>query len=156
MRAIALAVTIMAPIFAVAAGAHEFKLGPIEIDHPWSRATPKGATVASGYFKIKNTGAASDRLVGGSSEAGSRFEIHEMTMDGGVMRMRPVGKGLEIKPGQTVELKPGSFHVMILGLKKPLQQGNRFKGTLVFEKAGSVDVEYVVEAMGGSSGEHRH
>jgi copper(I)-binding protein len=156
MRAIAFAVAILAPLFAVAASAHEFKLGPIEIDHPWSRATPKGAMVAGGYFKVKNAGAVSDRLVGGSSQAGGRFEIHEMTMEGGVMRMRALRNGLEIKPGQTVELKPGSFHVMILDLKKPLQPGERFKGTLTFEKAGSVDVEYVVEAMGGASGEHRH
>jgi periplasmic copper chaperone A len=155
MRALTFAVAILSSFVAVA-GAHEFKLGAIEIDHPWSRATPKGATVAGGYFKLKNAGPEADRLVGGSSEAGGRFEIHEMTMDGGVMRMRPLANGLEIKPGQTVELKPGSFHVMIIGLKKPLQQGERFKGTLKFEKAGSVDVEYAVEAMGGASGGHQH
>jgi periplasmic copper chaperone A len=156
MRALTFAFAILAPFVAVAVGAHEFKVGPIEIDHPWSRATPKGATVAGGYFKVKNTGTVSDRLVGGSSDAGGRFEVHEMSMDGGVMRMRPLRNGLEIRPGQTVELKPGSFHVMIIDLKKSLQKGERVKGTLVFEKAGSVDVEYAVEAIGGTSGEHRH
>jgi periplasmic copper chaperone A len=155
MRVLTLAFAILSSFVAVA-GAQEFKLGPIEINHPWSRATPKGATVAGGYFTLKNTGTTADRLVGGTSEAGGRFEIHEMTMDGGVMRMRPLANGLEIKPGQTVELKPGAFHVMILGLKRPLQQGERFKGTLKLEKAGSVDVEYVVEALGGTSGGHRH
>ncbi len=87
-----------------------------------------------------------------------------MSMDGGVMKMRLLPKGLEIKPGQTVELKPGSYHLMFSGLKQPFEQGKRVKGTLTFEKAGTVEVEYAVEAIGGSpaadhSGhgtQHRH
>jgi copper(I)-binding protein len=156
MRTIAFALALAATFTTSTLRAHEFKLGTLEIDHPWARATPRGASVAGGYFKIKNSGNAPDRLVGGSSEAGGRFEIHEMTMEGGIMRMRPLRNGLEIKPGMTVELKPGSFHVMILDLKKPLQPGERFKGTLTFEKAGTVPVEYVVEAMGGSGGHQGH
>jgi copper(I)-binding protein len=160
MKAIAFAICFALTLATNSVRAHEFKLGSLEIDHPWSRATPRGAGVAGGYFKIKNGGAAPDRLVGGSSEAGGRFEIHEMKMDGGVMRMRPLRNGIEIKPGETVEFKPGSYHVMFLDLKKPLQQGERFKGTLVFDKAGTVEVEYVVEAMGGpaggSAGHHGH
>jgi periplasmic copper chaperone A len=142
------------------AGAHEYNAGPIEIDHPWARATPRGAKVAGAYFKLINTGTTADRLVGGSSEVGGRFEIHEMTMDNGVMRMRPLRDGLDLKPGESVELKPGSYHAMIFDLKRPLQQGERIKGTLVFEKAGTVEVEYVVVAIGGtsaaSSTQHQH
>ncbi len=81
-----------------------------------------------------------------------KFEIHEMSMDGGVMKMRPLPKGIEIKPGETVELKPGSYHLMFVGLKQPFEKGKRVKGTLQFEKAGTVEVEYVVEAIGGSPG----
>jgi copper(I)-binding protein len=134
-----------------AATAHEYKVGSLEIIHPWSRATPKGASVAAGYMKIANSGAAADRLIGGTSAVASRFEVHEMKMEGGVMKMRPLAGGLEIKPGQTVELGPDApFHIMLVGLKQPLEQGQRVKGTLTFEKAGNVDVEYVVESIGGT------
>ena len=90
-------------------------------------------------MSIVNTGSAPDRLIGGSVAGAGKFEVHEMSMDGGVMKMRPLPKGLEIKPGQTVELKPGSYHVMFVGLKQPFEQGKSVKGTLEFEKAGKVD-----------------
>jgi copper(I)-binding protein len=139
-----------------AAAAHDYKLGALEIKDPWTRATPKGATVAGGYLTIVNTGATTDRLVGGSAAGAVRFEIHEMAMTGGVMRMRPLPKGLEIKPGATVELKPGSFHLMFMGLKVPLEQGKKVKGTLVFEKAGTIEVEYAVEAIAATGKPHGH
>jgi copper(I)-binding protein len=143
---------------ATAASAHEYKAGSLQIQHPWSRATPKGATVAGGYMKIVNTGSTPDRLVGGSTEAAPKFEIHEMSMQGGVMKMRMLPKGLEIKPGQTVELKPGGYHLMFVGISAPLQQGKPVKGTLEFEKAGKIEVEYAVEAIGGApkGGGHNH
>jgi copper(I)-binding protein len=125
-----------------------YKLGTLQISQPWSRATPKGAEVAGAYFKITNTGTAPDRLVGGSSPVAGRFEIHQMSMDNGVMKMRPVQGGLEIKPGESVELKPGSYHVMMLDLKQPLNKGDHVKATLTFEKAGSVDIEYNVVGVG--------
>jgi len=137
-------------LVATAASAHDYKAGSLEIKHPWSRATPKGATVAGGYLKIVNTGTAPDRLVGGSTEVAGKFEIHEMSMDNGVMKMRPMAGGVEIKPGQTVEFKPGSYHLMFVGINKPLEQGKPVKGTLEFEKAGKVEVEYAVEAIGGT------
>ena len=142
---------VLATFIAAPASAEDYKLGPLQIAAPWTRATPKGAPVGGGYMKISNTGTASDRLVEGSSNAAERFEVHAMTMDNGVMRMRPITGGLEIKPGETVELKPGGLHVMFVGLKKPLQQGERVKGTLVFEKAGKIDVEYPVAALGAQS-----
>jgi copper(I)-binding protein len=135
--------------------AHDYAAGSLKIDHPWTRATPKGAAVAGGYLKITNTGAAPDRLVGGTFASAGRFEIHEMKTENGVMTMRGIPGGLEIKPGQTVEFKPGGYHVMFMDLKTPLQQGRSVKGTLVFEKAGTVEVEYAVEAMGGSAPAHR-
>jgi periplasmic copper chaperone A len=133
-----------------AAAAQEFKAGPLEIDQPWSRATPKGAKVAAGYLTIKNTGTEPDRLVGVSSPAAGKSEIHEMSMEKGVMKMRPVPGGVEIKPGETVELKPGSFHIMMTGLKNPIERGKPFKASLTFEKAGPVEVEFTVVAAGAS------
>jgi periplasmic copper chaperone A len=131
-----------------AASAADYKAGSLDISDPWSRATPKGSSVAAGYMTIKNTGSTPDRLVSGSSDVASKFEVHEMKMENGVAKMRPVTGGLEIKPGETVELKPGSLHAMFVGLKKPLSAGDRFKATLVFEKAGTVNVDYDVRAMG--------
>ena len=81
-----------------------------------------------------------------------KFEVHEMSMDNGVMRMRPLKDGLEIKPGETVELKPQGLHAMFVGLKKPVKQGDHIKATLVFEKAGKVDVDFDVTGMGGPAG----
>jgi copper(I)-binding protein len=143
---------------------HDYKFGTLHVVHPWARATPKGASVGGGYMKIINNGSVSDRLVGGSSPVAGRFEIHEMSVDDkGVMRMRLLKDGLEIKPGQTVELKPGSFHVMLVDLKQSLHEKERVKGTLIFEKAGTVEVEYAVVAVGaspggaqGSPGGHNH
>lgn len=141
------------------AAAHDFKVGALVIDHPWSRATPKGASVAGGYMKITNTGTTADRLTGGTTAAAKRFEIHEMKMEGTVMRMRELSGGLEIPPGATVELKPGSYHIMMTSIAKPFTKGDKVKASLSFEKAGNVDIEFAVDAAGGASGgakEHKH
>src|SRR5262245_27838641 len=124
------------------AGAADFSVGPINVGNPWTSATPRGAAVAGAYMTITNTGSAVDRLVGGTFALAGRFEVHSMEVEGGVARMRPVAGGLEIKPGQTVELKPGALHVMLMGLRQQLQAGQEVKGTLMFEKAGKLDIEY--------------
>lgn len=136
--------------------AHDYTIGDLKIEHPWSRATPGGAKVAGGFMKITNTGTTSDRLIGGSAAVSGVFEVHEMKMDGSVMRMRALEKGLEIKPGQTVELKPGGYHVMFIDLKAPLKEGETIKGTLIFERAGTLNVEYKVEARGSSGQGNPH
>jgi len=128
--------------------AETYKVGSIQIEQPWARATPKGATIGAGYMKITNTGSEPDRLVGGSVSFAGRFEVHSMTMEQGVMKMREVKDGLEIKPGETVELKPGGYHVMFVDLKAPLKQGEDVTVTLKFAKAGTIEVKYPVEAMG--------
>jgi len=148
---LALCATLIAP-----AAAHEYNIGSLHIGHPWSRATPKGATIGAGYLKITNNGTTPDRLIGGSSEAAKSFELHVMSMENGVMKMRPVEGGIEIKPGETVEFKPESYHVMFVGLKEPLVQGHRVKATLDFEKAGKVAVEFVVESIGARQGNDDH
>jgi copper(I)-binding protein len=157
-RFIALAAAVLAAfgVLALEASAADFTVGSIEIDNPWTRATPKGADVAGGYMRVTNKGAAPDRLIGGSSAIARRFELHEMTMVDGIMRMRPLAGGLEIRPGETVELKPGSFHVMLMGLTRRLEKGQKIKGTLLFEKAGKVEIEYVVEELGAATSPPRH
>jgi periplasmic copper chaperone A len=137
------------------ARAHDYSVGPLKIVHPWARTTPKSASIGGGYLKITNVGSTSDRFIGGTADVSKRLEIHEMSMDNGVMKMREQTNGLEIKPGETVEFKPSSYHVMFFGLKQPFKTDERIKATLQFEKAGKVDVEFVVEGIGAkTAGDH--
>jgi periplasmic copper chaperone A len=121
----------------------------IVLDNAWSRATPPGASVGDGYFTVTNKGTVPDRLTGVTSAVADHAEVHEMTMKNGVMTMRPLAHGVEIKPGETVQLKPGGNHVMMFGLKQPLKAGEKVKGTLTFERAGTVDIVYAVQGLGG-------
>jgi periplasmic copper chaperone A len=138
-------------LIAGSAAAENYTAGSLEIDNPWMRATPRGADVASAYLTIVNKGTEAERLIGGTLTGVSRFEVHRMVVEGGVAKMRPVEGGLEIKPGQSLALTPGALHVMLIGLKQPFQQGQHIKGTLMFEKAGKVDVEFTVESIGASA-----
>jgi len=138
-----------------AALAHSYKLGSLEIGHPWARATPPTAPTGGGFLTITNKGTAADRLVSASSPAAASVQVHEMKMEGNVMRMRELANGLEIAPGATVTLAPGGLHMMMMGLKAPLKQGEKVPLTLVFEKAGTIDVEIAVEAMGATPGHHQ-
>lgn len=135
-----------------------YRVGALIIESPWSRATPGGAKVGGGYMRISNGGTEPDRLIGGTVPVAARFELHEMSMQGDVARMRPLEQGLEIPPGRTVELKPGGSHAMFVDLKQPLKAGDTLKGTLVFEKAGTVAVEYAVRPLGstGAAAGHHH
>lgn len=146
--------------FSSIAHAHTFKKGDITVGHPWTRATPAGTSVGAGYLKITNAGKETDRLTGGTFAGAKVVEVHEMTMNDGVMKMRKLSDGLEIKPGETVELKPGSYHLMIMGLAKSIAEGPKIKATLGFEKAGVIDVEFKVEPIGAQSSsdakEHHH
>jgi len=132
--------------------ADDVMVGTLKLTTPWARATPKGATVGGGYLTIINTGNAADRLVGGASDISSRFEIHEMSMDKGVMKMREVTSGVEIKPAQTIRFEPSGYHIMFVGLKQPLREGEHIKATLQFEKAGNASVDFVVQGIGARSG----
>ncbi|HEY6023555.1 MAG TPA: copper chaperone PCu(A)C [Pseudolabrys sp.] len=151
-RSVLIAVMIFVTCTVMPAQAEDIVAGGLKISAAWVRATPKGAPVGGGYFTITNAGGAPDRLIGGSSDVAARFEIHDMSMDNGVMKMRPVANGIEIKPGQTVELKPGGYHVMFVGLKKSLDQGGHVKAVLKFEKAGDVAVDFTIEGIGAQTG----
>src|SRR5579872_6509043 len=93
--------------------AEEIKAGDLVISQAWSRATPGGARVGGGHLTIKNQGPTADRLIGGSAEVAAKVQVHEMSMNDGVMTMRPVEQGLVIEPGKTVKLSPGGFHLML-------------------------------------------
>ncbi len=145
-----------------AGASRTYKAGDLVIEGPWSRATPPSARVAAGFLKVTNTGKQSDRLVGGTFEAAKKIEVHEMSMIDNVMRMRQLAKGLEIKPGQTVELKPSSYHLMFFDLDRSLKADDVVKGTLRFERAGTVAVEFRVAPLGAQpsgqkqDGGHKH
>ena len=136
------------------------KAGDLTIEQPWIRATPGGAKVAGGYLRVTNTGTVADRLVATSIPEAGRGEVHEMSVEGGIMKMRPVPGGLEIRPGATVELKPGGFHLMFLDLREGLKEGQAIRGTLTFERAGTVEVTFGVAPIGArgpaAAGGHSH
>jgi len=146
MKLAALAFAAATLFISHSAFAHEYKVGDIEIGHPWARATLPAAKVGGGYLKLTNEGTTDDRLVTVSSPIAERAEIHSMDMKDGVMMMRPMADGIEIKAGETVEFAPGGFHLMLIDLKQPMTEGERVPLTLKFEKAGSIEVELAVEA----------
>ena len=140
-----------ASLFAVPACAEDIKAGDLVISQAWSRATPNGAKIAGGYLTIENKGAAPDRLIGGSGDIAGKVEVHEMSMNNGVMTMRPLDKGLAIEPGKTVKLAPGGYHLMMFDLKGPLKQGEQVPVTLEFEKAGKVKLSLDGQGVGAQA-----
>ena len=151
MKLIALAGVAISYFVSAAAMASDYKAGSLEISNPWSRVTPKGAEVGVGYMVIKNNGTTPDRLIGGSVEVADRFELHATIMENGIAKMRELSD-IEIKSGQTIEFKPGGSHVMFVDLTRPLSKGEHITGTLVFERAGKVQIEYSVEGIGAQRG----
>jgi copper(I)-binding protein len=120
----------------------------IAITEPWSRETAEGQNAGGAFMTIANTGSAADRLTGGSSPVAGRVEIHTMTRENDVMRMRQLEDGLELPAGGEVTLKPGSFHVMLMDLKQPLKVGEKVPLTLNFKGAGTLETELEVRPSG--------
>jgi len=127
------------------------KAGRLTISAAWTRATPAGSKVAGGFVTITNTGKTADVLIGGSFAHAARVEIYQMSVVDDVMRMRELPNGLEIKPGATIVLKPGSYHLMFMGLKQQIKAGEVIRGTLVFKSGGEVPVSFTTAAMGSKS-----
>ncbi|WP_409188562.1 copper chaperone PCu(A)C [Bradyrhizobium sp. RDM4] len=149
-RILALA-TLSTIVIAAPIRAEEVKAGDLVISQAWSRATPSGAKVAGGYVTIENKGTAPDKLLSVSAEIAGKADIHEMTTENGVMKMRPLDKGLVIEPGKTVKFAPGSYHLMLQELKAPLKQGDKVPVTLEFERAGKVAVSLDVQGVGAQA-----
>jgi hypothetical protein len=131
---------------ASAAAAHDFTLGALKLDHPWARASAGPLGSGAAFLTIENSGDA-DRLVAVASDIAERVELHTHKMAGDVMQMRPV-EAVEIPAHGTAALQPGGIHIMLIGLKQPLREGERFALTLTFEKAGAVTVDVKVDAVG--------
>ncbi len=141
-----------APVVAVA---QEPRAGDLAVQQPWTRAAGEGAT-GGGFLSISNRGAAADRLVSASSPAARAMELHTMVRDGDVMRMRAV-EAIEVPAGQTVALRPGGLHLMLVGLSRPLREGETVSVVLRFERAGEVRVDLSVQAAGAREpAPHRH
>ena len=138
-------------LFVTSARADDVKAGDLVISQAWSRATPGGAKTGGGYLTIENKGTTPDKLIGASADFAGKIEVHEMTTNNGVMKMRPVEGGLTIDPGKTVKLAPSGLHLMMMDLKSPLKQGDKLPVTLQFEKAGKVTVTLDVQSVGASA-----
>lgn len=142
------------------AAAHEYKAGAIRIDHPWARPTQPGQQNGAVYLKsVSNRGKEADRLVRASTALAERVELHTMSMEGNVMRMREVAD-IPLPAGQTVKLEPGGLHLMLMGLKQPLKLGDTFALTLEFERGGRTEVKVWVQqpkdAPAAGHGQHKH
>lgn len=131
--------------FATAVFADSYTVGDLTINDPYARSTPPSAPVGGGFMTITNHGKAADQLITGTSSFAEAVEIHEMVMVDGVMKMGQVEGGLEIPAGETVALKPGSYHIMFIGLEEQLKPDERRKGVMKFANAGEVEIEFLVK-----------
>ena len=130
------------------------RVGALVIHDPWARPSMPGAPNGAAYLTLQNTGARADRLIGGSGPACARVEVHEMSMAGGVMRKRPLTEGLPLPPHAEARLAPGSFHIMLIGLRRPLSAGTRITLSLRFERAGPVTLTLPVEVRPDAPNAH--
>ena len=155
LAVLAAAFTLASLLAGAQAAAHEFhRLGDIVIEQPWSRATP--VKVGGAYMTLRNNGNVPDKLIRIASPVAERAEIHETKVEGGMAMMRPVD-GVELKRRSSVQLKPGGLHVMLIGLRRPLKEGERITLSLTFERAGTIEIEARVEKAGAMSpGDHQH
>ena len=128
--------------------------GDIHIEGSWTRATPPNAKAGGAFLKLTNKGHHADRLIGASSSVSKVVEVHEMAMVNDVMKMQELTDGLAIEPGATVELKPGGYHLMLIGIHNPIAKGDMVKITLEFEKAGKVDVMFPAAELGAPGMDH--
>jgi len=151
---LALAIAIVTLGFGFSVNAQEAKVGSIKIESAYTRATVPGQQVAGGFMKIENKGAA-DQLVSASSPIAGEVQLHEMAMEGNVMKMRQV-KDIPVPAGGAVELKPGGLHLMFMNIKAPLAAGETVPVKLKFAKAGEVEVKVPVNAMGQQGGAMKH
>lgn len=151
MKTSTLALLFALAIPAMTAPALAQQAGDLRIEKAWSRATPGNSKIGAGYLTVTNTGSAPDTLVSATTSASDHVEIHEMAMKDGVMTMRPIAKGVTIAPGKSVTFAPGGFHMMLMGLKAPLKQGDKVPLTLTFAKAGKVDVTLDVQGIGAQA-----
>ena len=133
-------------MLATSAQAHGFKIAELEVGHPFVTTPLATAKSAAGYLSVKNTGATADRLIAVESDAAQKVQIHTTEFDAeGIARMKHV-EAVDLPAGAEVRLEQGALHVMFMGLTAPMHEGSKIPGTLVFEKAGRLAVEFAVDA----------
>jgi copper(I)-binding protein len=130
--------------------AHGFSISSIEIVHPFLRATPPGAKTGAGYAIIRNNGTEPDRLLAIETEAAERVEFHQSVVEDGIAKMLPIEGGLEIPAGGEYRLGLDGSHAMLINLTAPIGLGQVIEGTLIFEKAGRLDMTFEVEPAGAT------
>jgi copper(I)-binding protein len=135
---------VAALLFIAPASAHEYAVGSIRIDHPWSRPAPAGMVMGVAYFTLENRGNTDDALVAASTPAAARVEFHQTTLADGMARMRPLEQ-VALPAGKTVKVEPGGIHLMLVQLKQPLVAGVPVPLTLEFRDAGKVEVQLSIE-----------
>jgi periplasmic copper chaperone A len=142
----------IAVLLAAATAAFAQAGGPskIDVEQPWARATPAGAMTGAVYMTLANKTGVADRLTAASSDVAAKVQIHEMAVVNGVMQMRELVRGLAIPAGASVTLKPGSYHVMLIGLKKPLVTGQTLPLSLTFAKAGTISIIVPIQPIGAT------
>jgi copper(I)-binding protein len=145
--------TVCVALAAPLAAAHGYGTGDLQVRHPWARATPGGAKSAAGYLEIRNSGQQADRVIGASTPAAERVELHVQILEGDVLKMREV-KSFEVPARQRLTLRPGAAHLMIVGLKAPLTKGGRVPLTLRFERAGELKIELEIQPVDSSKPHH--
>ncbi|MAL97920.1 MAG: hypothetical protein CL583_05655 [Alteromonadaceae bacterium] len=133
--------------------AHSYQTGALQIDHPSSRETAPGAPNGVGYLRIEHNGEQVDRWLAAESPRARRVELHKSRENDGMRSMKHVALPLELQPGETFELQPGGYHLMLMGLDRPLRAGEHVPLKLRFERAGDIEVELVVEELGGAGKE---
>ncbi len=136
------------------AQAQSAKVGSVQIENAYTRSTVPGQMAAGGFMKIENKGAV-DQLISASSPVAGEVQLHEMAMEGNVMKMRQV-KEVVVPAGGAVELKPGGMHLMFINIKAPLTAGETVPVKLKFAKAGEVEVKMPVNALGAQGGAIKH
>ena len=132
----------------------EYRIGQLKIENPYARATVPGQKAAGGFMKIENKGTA-DQLIAASSPVAGEMQLHTMTMDGNVMKMREV-KVIDVPANGSVELKPGGLHLMFMDIKSPLKAGEAVPVKLKFQKAGEVEIKVPVREISAGSGHMKH
>lgn len=139
-------------LIAAGSAAEDFRVGALEVSQPWARASAGPAKAGAIYLTLRNRGSVPDRLIAAASPAADRLALHRHAMEGAVMKMRPLEGGLPLPAGEEVALAPGGLHIMMMGLAGPLEEGARHPLTLTFERAGTLELDVLVMAVGAMRG----
>lgn len=148
------AALVIAGLNATPTFAHDYELGKLRVSQPWARATARHVPNGAVYMTLSIAGMTADRLIAVSTPVAKRAALHTLLMDKGIMKMRPV-KAIEVSPGSPTSLEPGGLHIMLMGLKAPLKEGQLIPLRLTFARAGTLDIEALVQKPGAMAPAHR-